>query len=117
MRIELQSENGLLGIGPYPITGQEDADNINAGKETVTMIPGSATFTSSQSFAMIRGGKVEQRGWQLAQPYSTPPSRACSWRVRRLLSSRCARVPVPPRGIPEGGRARCMRLGWHLAWH
>jgi len=59
IRIELQSENGLLGIGPYPLQGEEDPDMINAGKETVTTIPGSSIFTSSQSFAMIRGGKVD----------------------------------------------------------
>src|SRR5580765_8033836 len=58
IKVVLQSENGLLGMGPFPVEGEESADLINAGKQTITTLPGSSIFDSAMSFGMIRSGKI-----------------------------------------------------------
>lgn len=59
MNVELQSENGMMGMGPFPYEGEEDADLINAGKQTVSELPTTSYFSSAESFAMIRGGHID----------------------------------------------------------
>ena len=65
MKVVLQSENGMLGTGPFPFEGEEDADLINAGKQTVTALPMTSYFSSADSFAMIRGGHIDLANWMI----------------------------------------------------
>jgi len=65
MKVVLQSENGMLGTGPFPFEGEEDADLINAGKQTVTALPMTSYFSSADSFGMIRGGHIDLANWMI----------------------------------------------------
>ena len=79
VRVTLQSENGLLGMGPFPYEGEEDADLINAGKQTVTVLPGGSIFDSATSFAMIRGGHVDRS--RSSAPCRCPAGDLANWTI------------------------------------
>src|SRR3954467_14200951 len=117
--IVLQSENGMLGIGPFPLEGDEDPDLINAGKQTITELPGSAYFSSAESFAMIRGGHIDCAilGAMQVSAAGGPAHRMLPGRLGRgeggamglVAGARrvVGRMDHVPKGNEQTGLARC----------
>jgi 3-oxoacid CoA-transferase subunit B len=100
----LQSENGMLGIGPFPFEGQEDPDLINAGKQTITELPGSAYFSSAESFAMIRGGHIDM--CVLGALQVSEQGDLANWTIPGVAGARRVLILMEhvarPKGAPEG---------------